>query len=147
MRYSAVEKREIIHLVEHSDLPVKRTLSELGVVGVPVFGLAKRLDEIVSADGKIIMLPKSSYALRLLQHVRDEAHRFAVTYHRKLRANRLRRSALDSIPGLGSERRRALLRQFGSVEAVRNAPLDELILVSGVGRVLASRIYSHFHPD
>ncbi len=125
----------------------RETLAELGVVDVPVFGLAKRLDEIVSSDGKTIMLPKSSYALRLLQQVRDEAHRFAVGYHRRLRASRLRKSSLDSIPGLGWERKRALLRQFGSVEALRSAPVEEIIQVSGVGPVLASRIYSHFHPD
>lgn len=125
----------------------KKVMEELGLSHIPVLGLAKRLDEIVLPDRSVIMLPKSSYALRLLQRLRDEAHRFAISYHRKLREKRLKASLLDEIPGIGNQKKRELIRYFGSVERMRESSLDEFTKVSGVGRVLASRVYSYLHPE
>jgi excinuclease ABC subunit C len=112
--------------------------------GVPVFGLAKRMDELYLPDGKKIMLPRSSGALHLLQRLRDEAHRFAVTYHRKLRGKRMRGSVLDDIPGLGEKRKRELLRYFGSVERIRSATWEEITRVKYIGESIARRICEAF---
>jgi len=124
----------------------KKVMEKLELSHIPVLGMAKRLDEIVLPDGRIIMLPKSSYALRVLQHLRDEAHRFAVTYHRTRRRKKIRRSLLDDVPGIGEEKRRELLRYFGSIERMRRATLEEITEVRGVSRVLGSRIYAYLHP-
>ena len=86
------------------------------------------------------MLRQNTSELFLLQRIRDEAHRFAITYHRKLRDRRTLRSALDAVPGVGAGRRRALLRHFGSLKGVREAGLEELTEVPGVSRELAERI-------
>lgn len=125
----------------------KKVLDELGLSHISVLGLAKRLDEIVLPDGSLIMLPKSSYALRLLQRLRDEAHRFAISYHRKLRKKRFKVSLLDRIPGVGKEKKRGLIRYFSSIERIKDASLEEISKVRGVGTVLASRIYSYLHQE
>jgi len=125
----------------------KTIMNELQLSHIPVFGLAKRLDEIVSIEGKIIMLPKSSYALRVLQHLRDEAHRFAVNYHRKLRKRTFRRSILDDVHGIGEKKKGELLRYFGSTERMREASPEEMAKVRGIGRVLAQKIFSSLHPE
>ena len=116
-------------------------LRDLGLGDVPACGLAKREEEIHVADvDEPIRLPRTSEALYLLQRVRDEAHRFAVAYHRSVRGRRVRRSALDAVPGVGPKRKRALLRAFGSVRALRAAPVEEIAATEGVGRRLAEAV-------
>lgn len=113
--------------------------------GVPVFGLAKRMDELHLPRGGTLMLPRGSSALHLLQRVRDEAHRFAITYHRKLRGKKISESLLDDIRGLGQKRKRELLRYFGSVDRIRSATIEEISRVRLVGPELASRIHEELH--
>jgi len=113
--------------------------------GVPVFGLAKKMDELHLPQGGTLMLPRRSAALRLLQRVRDEAHRFAVSYHRKLRGKKVSESILDDIRGLGQRRKMELLRYFGSVERLRSATVEEMTRVRLLGPGLASRIYDELH--
>ena len=116
-------------------------LRDLGLGDVPVCGLAKREEEVFVADvDEPIVLPRTSEALYLLQRVRDEAHRFAITYHRTLRGKVSRQSALDAVPGVGPKRKRALLRAFGSVKALRNASVEELAAVDGISEQLAQSL-------
>jgi excinuclease ABC subunit C len=111
------------------------------VASAPVVGLAKRLEEIVLPGGKApLRLARREPALRLLMRVRDEAHRFAVTYHRSLRGRAARDSALDSVPGLGPRRRTILLERFGSVARIRRQPLESIASVPGIGPRMAARI-------
>ncbi len=119
----------------------KAALDELGIEGVRLVGLAKRLEEVwVPGQDFPVILPRTSEGLYLLQRVRDEAHRFAITFHRQRRSKAMTTSALDGIPGLGEVRRKALLRQFGSVKRVRSASTEEIAAVAGIGPVLASTI-------
>jgi excinuclease ABC subunit C len=112
---------------------------------VPVFGLAKRLDELFEPGGeRALMIPRTSPALNLLKQLRDEAHRFAITYHRTLRGRRVRRSSLQEIPGVGSAKARALLTRFGGLQGVHLASENELQTVPGIGPSLAKRIRGHF---
>jgi excinuclease ABC subunit C len=116
-------------------------LSELGIDDVAVVGLAKRLEEVWLPDQPYpVILPRTSEALYLLQRVRDEAHRFAISYHRQKRSRAMTRSALDSIPGLGESRRTALLRHFGSVRRLRQASVAEIEQVPGFGRRTAEAV-------
>ncbi|WLP90980.1 excinuclease ABC subunit UvrC [Gordonia sp. NB41Y] len=109
-------------------------LDELGVTDVAVIGLAKRLEEIwVPGDDEPVILPRSSEALFLLQRVRDEAHRFAITFHRSKRSKRMTESVLDGVPGLGRARRTALVTHFGSVARLRQASVEEIAEVPGIG--------------
>jgi excinuclease ABC subunit C len=122
-------------------------LEELGIEGIPVVGLAKRLEEIFLPDQlQPLILPRASASLRMLQVLRDEAHRFAVGYHRKLRGKRTLSSGLDEIPGIGPKRRQALLQEFGSIRRLRQADVDEIACVTGFGRKLAQEIKSHLEP-
>ena len=89
------------------------------------------------------MLPATSQALYLLQRLRDEAHRFAITYHRNLRAKKATKSAFDDLPGVGPKRRRALLHVFGSTKRMREAPVEQIAAVPGISRALAERIKAH----
>jgi len=110
-------------------------LEQAGLSALPVFGLAKRHEELFAPhDREPIRLPVDSPALFLVQRVRDEANRFAVTFHRDVRKKATMRSALDAVPGVGPVRRRQLLRTFGSVEGIRAASLDELLAVKGITR-------------
>jgi excinuclease ABC subunit C len=119
----------------------QQALTDVGAGDIPVVGLAKRLEEVWPPDSPDpIILPRTSEALYLLQRVRDEAHRSAITFHRKRRSARQRRSALDDIPGLGEVKAKALLRHFGSVKAIRNATTEELQVVPGIGPTLAATI-------
>ena len=119
-------------------------LAELGVVEVAVAGLAKRMEEIwLPGQEEPVILPRASEALYLLQRVRDEAHRFAITYHRQKRSKAMTVSALDTVPGLGEVRRRALLKKFGSVRAVRQATVEQLTEVPGIGRSTAESVLAH----
>ncbi len=116
-------------------------LRDFGLGDVPACGLAKREEEIYVADlAEPVRLPRTSQALYLLQRVRDEAHRFAVTYHRTVRGKRVRQSALDAVPGIGPKRKRALLRKFGSVKALRAASIEEIAGTQGVSRRLAEAV-------
>ncbi len=124
----------------------EKVLKELGLAKQPLAALAKRLDEVflpgLSASQNI---PRTSSGLKLLQQMRDEAHRFAVTYHRTLRKKRTLTSELDAIPGVGPERRTALLKYFGSVKGVREATVDELEMVNLVSSEVARQVWEHFH--
>src|SRR5690606_22777400 len=116
----------------------QRALDELGVDDVAVCGLAKRLEEVWLPDQEDPgILPRTSEGLYLLQRVRDEAHRFAVTFHRQRRSKSMTRSVLDTVPGLGETRRKALLRHFGSLEQLRGATVEEIPEVPGIGRQTA----------
>ncbi|MEO8229066.1 MAG: excinuclease ABC subunit UvrC [Chloroflexota bacterium] len=116
-------------------------LAELGLEDLPLAGLAKEREELfLPGQSEPILLPPTSQALYLVQRLRDEAHRFAITYHRDLRAKASVRSAFDDLPGVGPKRRRALLRVFGSVKRVRDAPVEQIAAVPGIGASLAERI-------
>jgi excinuclease ABC subunit C len=118
-----------------------RALAELGIDDVAVCGLAKRLEEVwLPGDEYPVILPRSSEGLYLLQRVRDEAHRFAITYHRQKRGKAATASALDGVPGLGPARRAALLKHFGSVRKLSAASPEEIASVPGIGARLAATI-------
>jgi len=118
-----------------------RALAELGIDDVAVCGLAKRLEEVWLPGVEYpVILPRSSEGLYLLQRVRDEAHRFAITYHRQKRGKAATVSALDDVPGLGPARRAALLKHFGSVRKLRTARVEEIAAVPGIGPRLAATI-------
>jgi len=120
----------------------------LGLGDLPMVGLAKREEELILPDRfEPLRLPRRSLALRLLQRVRDEAHRFAVQYHRHLRARGQERSRLDGVPGIGPARRRALLRQFGSLQAMRAAGVEAVAAVPGIGDRLAQVLWRRLFDD
>ncbi|MER7928334.1 excinuclease ABC subunit UvrC [Streptomyces sp. NPDC096057] len=119
----------------------KRALDELGIDDIAVCGLAKRLEEVWLPDeDDPVVLPRTSEGLYLLQRVRDEAHRFAITYQRAKRAKRFRASPLDDVPGLGETRKQALIKHFGSVKKLRSATIDQICEVPGIGRKTAETI-------
>ncbi|MFJ9756300.1 excinuclease ABC subunit UvrC [Streptomyces sp. NPDC101149] len=119
----------------------KRALDGLGIDDIAVCGLAKRLEEVwVPGEDDPVVLPRSSEGLYLLQRVRDEAHRFAITYQRTKRTKRLRTSPLDEVPGLGETRKQALIKHFGSVKRLRSATIDQIQEVPGIGRKTAETI-------
>lgn len=125
----------------HAALDVLR---DLGVEHIPVAGLAKRQEELFVKDmSEPIVLPRTSQALYLVQRVRDEAHRFAISYHRKIRAKTGMQSALDAVPGIGPKRKKALLRKFGSVKAIREAPVEDIAATVGFTRRLAEAVKAH----
>ena len=116
-------------------------LAAAGRLQIPIVALAKEREELFRPDRPDpIVLPRTSQGLYLVQRIRDEAHRFAVTYHQKLRSKRAVRSVLDDVAGVGPTKKRALLRRFGSVRGMRDAPIDDLAAVAGVGPALAKRI-------
>src|SRR5438477_205242 len=116
-------------------------LSDAGLLQIPIAALAKEREELfVPARPDPIVLPRTSQGLYLVQRIRDEAHRFAVTYHQKVRATRAVRSVLDDVDGVGPAKKRAMLRRFGSVRGMREAPVSDLASVTGVGTALAERI-------
>jgi excinuclease ABC subunit C len=123
-------------------------LTALGIDDVAVIGLAKRLEEVwVPGQEYPVILPRTSEGLYLLQRVRDEAHRFAITFHRQRRSKAMTASALDGIPGLGETKRKALLRHFGSVKKIRAASAEELQAVSGIGPALAATIAAQWSTE
>lgn len=124
----------------------QQVVDELGV-DVAVVGLAKRLEEVwVPGDDFPVIFPRNSAALHLLQHLRDESHRFAITHHRKRRSKAMTRSALDAIPGLGPAKQKSLLDTFGTVAAISSATAESLATAPGIGPAFAQRIHDHFHP-
>ena len=119
----------------------QRALGELGITDIALCGLAKRLEEVwLPNNADPLIFPRNSEGLYLLQRIRDEAHRFAITFHRSRRSKVMLESLLDEIPGLGSARRAALLDRFGSVSAIRKAPVSELATTPGIGEKLAETI-------
>ncbi|MFR9780943.1 excinuclease ABC subunit UvrC [Micromonospora sp. MS34] len=125
-----------------------QALAELGIDDVAICGLAKRLEEVWLPDDEFpVILPRTSEALYLLQRVRDEAHRFAITFHRQRRSKRMTESALDNVPGLGEVRRKALLRHFGSLKRLSTATVEEITEVPGVGKRTAEAILAALDAD
>jgi excinuclease ABC subunit C len=130
-----------------------KVLEELGVGGITLIGVAKGADRRAGQEQLFLLgqdtptiLPPDSRALHLIQRVRDEAHRFAIAGHRKKRAKRHSQSILETIPGLGPVKRRELLKQFGGLQGILRAGIDDFIQIRGLGRELAQVIYEHLHP-
>jgi excinuclease ABC subunit C len=124
-----------------------RALEELGIDDIAVCGLAKRLEEVwLPGEDSPVIMPRSSEGLYLLQRVRDEAHRFAIIYHRAKRSKALTMSELDTVPGLGPARRATLLRHFGSVRKLASATEEEIAEVPGIGPRLASAVLAALAP-
>ena len=125
-----------------------RALADLGIDDVYVVGLAKRLEEVwLPGSDFPVILPRTSAGLYLLQRIRDEAHRFAITFHRQKRGKAMTVSALDGVPGLGESKRKALLTHFGSVKGIKAASVEELAQAKGIGPALATAIVAHFGSD
>ncbi|OHQ77424.1 excinuclease ABC subunit C [Corynebacterium sp. HMSC073H12] len=123
-------------------------LDELEVTDVTLVGIAKRLEELwIPDDDEPLILPRNSEAMYLIQRIRDEAHRFAITYHRQQRSKRMRSSVLDGIKGLGPARRSELVKHFGSVAALKKASVEQIEEVAGFGPMLAKTVYDYLHPD
>ncbi len=157
-----VERRLSRSLAEDSPLPdllvidggagqvsaARQVLEKYDLAGLPMIGLAKRDERIVFSDARPpLRLPRRSPGLRLLQRIRDEAHRFALGYHRTLRGRRLKRSALDAIPGIGPARKALLLRAFGSLTALRDAEVDAVAALPGIGRATAVKILAALRKE
>ncbi|MDT0203649.1 excinuclease ABC subunit UvrC [Nocardioides sp. AE5] len=116
-------------------------MSELGITDIPVCGLAKRLEEVWLPDEEDpVILPRSSEGLYLLQRIRDEAHRFAITHHRGRRSKTMVESLLDDVPGLGEVRRKSLIKHFGSLRKLKAATIEEIAMVPGIGMTTATAI-------
>lgn len=113
---------------------------------IPILGIAKRTDTLYYIDGREISIPATSPALKLLKRIRDESHRFAITFHRKLRGKKMVQSELDTIPGIGPARRQRLIQHFGSLARIRGASVADLARVKGISKNLAEKIFLHLHP-
>ena len=125
-----------------------RALADLGISDISICGLAKRLEEVWLPESKEpIIFPRHSEGLYLLQRIRDEAHRFAITFHRSKRSKVMLESLLDDIPKLGESRRRALLEVFGSVSAIRKASVAEISAIPGIGNRVAQAIFDHLKVE
>lgn len=126
----------------------QQALADLGITDISVVGLAKRLEEVwVPGDDFPVILPRNSEGMYLLQRLRDESHRFAITFHRERRGRSMTSSVLDDVPGLGPARRKALLKHFGSVKRLRAASPEQLTEVKGVGPRLAEAVHVALHVD
>jgi excinuclease ABC subunit C len=130
-----------------------KVLEELGVGGITLMGIAKGADRRPGQEQLFLLgretptiLPQDSRVLHLIQRVRDEAHRFAIAGHRRKRAKRHSQSILETIPGLGPVKRRELLKQFGGLQGILRAGIDDFVQIRGLGRELAEVIYEHLHP-
>ncbi|HEY4614539.1 MAG TPA: excinuclease ABC subunit UvrC, partial [Citricoccus sp.] len=125
-----------------------QALADLSITDLPVVGLAKRLEELwLPGEEFPVVLPRASQGLYMLQRLRDESHRFAITFHRQKRAKSMVSSALDGIPGLGPAKQKALLKHFGSVKRIRAAGVEQLQEAPGIGRSLAAAVHAALHPD
>jgi excinuclease ABC subunit C len=159
-RYKRVRDREItapdVLLIDGGKgqlAEAAKVLEELGVAGITLIGVAKGADRrpgqeqlfLLGQDTPTILAPDSK-ALHLIQRVRDEAHRFAITGHRRRRAKRHSQSILETIPGLGPVKRRELLKQFGGMQGILRAGIEDFVQIRGLGRDLAEVIYEHLHP-
>jgi len=124
----------------------RKAMQEQGYAHIPTYGLAKREEWLFTEEeSDPIILPRSSHALYLLQRVRDEAHRFAITYHRSLRGKRNLASILDDIPGIGEKRKKNLLQHFGSFKRIREANVEDLLQVEGINQKVAEAVYEYLH--
>lgn len=125
---------------------VCEVLDELNLAHIPIIGLAKEFEEIYIPNSKRpIIIPKNNKALHLLQQVRDESHRFAITYHRKLRSDNISESSLDDIPGIGKKRKINILKEFGTMNNVKNASVEELAKIKGMNEKVATNVYEYYH--
>jgi excinuclease ABC subunit C len=123
-----------------------RVLEDLGLEDIAAASLAKRFEEVyVPGAAEPIRIPRDSEALYLLQQVRDEAHRFAITYHRQLRDKKMTKSVLDDVPGLGPVRRARLVKEFGSVKRLRGLSEDELVALPWLPERVARAVYAQLH--
>lgn len=121
-------------------------LDKLDLAHIPIIGLAKEFEEIYVPNTKRpIIIPKNNKALHLLQQVRDESHRFAITYHRKLRSKNIQASSLDDIAGVGKKRKVTLLKEFGTLENIKNASIDDLAKIKGMNQKTAENVYNFYH--
>ena len=121
-------------------------LENLNLTHIPVIGLAKEFEEIYLPNSKRpIIIPKNNTALHLLQQVRDESHRFAITYHRKLRSKDISASSLDDIVGIGKKRKISLLKEFGSIDNIKEASIEELAKIDGMNQKTAENVYNYYH--
>lgn len=121
-------------------------LDELNLAHIPIIGLAKEFEEIYIPNSKRpIIIPKNNKALHLLQQVRDESHRFAITYHRKLRSDNISESSLDDILGIGKKRKINILKEFGTMDKVKNASVEELAKIKGMNEKVATNVYEYYH--
>ena len=121
-------------------------LDKLDLTHIPIIGLAKEFEEIYVPNTKRpIIIPKNNKALHLLQQVRDESHRFAITYHRKLRSKNIQSSSLDDIAGVGKKRKVALLKEFGTLENIKNASIEDLAKIKGMNQKTAENVYNFYH--
>ena len=149
----AVERGPKLDLIVVDGGPAQWNIAHKTAPNIPILGVTK--GEVRDGDEHFIMpdgticrdIPKDSRLFLLLRAVRDEAHRFVITFHRTVRAKQMTSSVLDEIDGVGPTRKRALLNHFGSVRAITDAPLDALIRVPGLGKAAAEKIYAHFHSD
>ncbi|MGI6605027.1 MAG: excinuclease ABC subunit UvrC [bacterium] len=124
----------------------REVLKELGLGSIPTFGLAEEYEELYEEGrSEPYRLPRDSVALQLLQRVRDESHRFGVSYHRVLHTQKVLRSELDEVPGIGPRRRQALLKRFGSLKKIKEATLEELLSVPGMTKPVAEALYNQLH--
>ena len=123
-------------------------LEKLNLTHIPIIGLAKEFEEVFTPNSsRPIIIPKNNKALYLLQQVRDESHRFAITYHRKLRSKNISASSLDDIAGVGKKRKRkvALLKEFGSIDNIKTASVDQLAKIDGMNQKTAENVYNYYH--
>lgn len=121
-------------------------LKEYNLTHIPIIGLAKEFEEIYIPNSSFpIIIPQDNEALHLLQQVRDESHRFAVTYHRKLRSKKIEESPLDEIEGIGKKRKLELLRHFGDLDSIKKASVEELKGIDGMNEKVALNVYNYFH--
>jgi excinuclease ABC subunit C len=162
MMAEAIERRYSRQLKENKPLPdlilvdggkgqlsaASEVLTKLNLNDQPIIALAKRLDEVfIPGVSEAQNIPKTSSGLRLLQQIRDEAHRFAIEHHRKLRGKRSVYSELDEIVGIGDQRRKRLIRHFGSLKNLKAASLEEIKQVKSIPEKLAEKIWQHFHSE
>ena len=149
----AVERGPKLDLIIVDGGPAQWNIANRASNGIPVFGVTKGVvrdgdEHFILPDGSIFHdLPKDSPLFLMLRAVRDEAHRFVITYHRTTRAKKMTASVLDEIDGIGPTRKRALMQHFGSVRAIMDADLSALKHVPGLGKSAAEKIYAHFHSE
>ena len=121
-------------------------LDKLNLTHIPIIGLAKEFEEIfIPNSSRPIIIPKNNQALHLLQQVRDESHRFAITYHRKLRSKNISASSLDDIAGIGKKRKINLLKEFETIDNIKNASVEELAKIEGMNQKTAENVYNYYH--
>ena len=121
-------------------------LEKLNLTHIPIIGLAKEFEEVfVPNSSRPIIIPKNNKALYLLQQVRDESHRFAITYHRQLRSKNISASSLDDIVGVGKKRKVALLKEFGTIDNIKNASVEQLAKTKGMNQKTAENVYNYYH--